>query len=128
MNTIDALGIGVIQRSIRPGGHVKRASGLDDLLRNDSIEGPGSEPNPSQLALMIVAIKPIVLPIRNLITKIKRSPRRANWRIHDRDRVGDSRLVLVSGWRPAIVRAGGDHVQLVVVTRPILGGQEIVRD
>src|SRR5437879_9897559 len=75
---------------------------------------------------MEVAIEPIILPIRNLVRRVEGHSSRTDRRIHHRHWLDHARPVLVTGRWPAVVRPFHDDVELVVITRPVLGRQQTV--
>src|SRR5947209_1957737 len=77
---------------------------------------------------MVVAIEPVILPIRNLIRRVERHARWPDGRIHDGDRVDNPRFVFVPGGRPTIVATLDDHVKLVIVSWPVHRRKQPVAD
>ena len=75
---------------------------------------------------MKVAIEPIILPIGNLVRCIERHSSRTDRRVHNGDWLDNARPILVAGRWPAVVRPFHDDIELVVITRPVLGRQQAV--
>jgi hypothetical protein len=73
---------------------------------------------------MVIAVEPIILPIRDLIGGIEGHPRWADRRVHHRNGIDDAGSVFVSSGRPAVVGSFQDDVELVVVAWPILGSEQ----
>src|SRR5215471_3876117 len=128
MDAVNALRVGVVEGAVWRIHHAQAAPVLDHLIEDHPVAAFWSEPYPSELTLVVVAIEPVVLPVGNLASHIERRARRSNRRIEDGDRVDDARRVLVTGGWPAVVPAPDNPIELVVVAGSVHGGKQPVTE
>src|SRR5262249_61265686 len=88
--------------------------------QQNTTKEPRAAPPPPQLPLVIVAIEPIISPLRKLVPHVEGIASRSNRRIEHSQRIHHTRLVLVPSRRPAVIAPSHNHVELIVVTWPIL--------
>src|SRR5262249_48314311 len=111
---------------VGPSRDVQATAVLDDLLEDDSVAALRRKTHSAQLSPMVVAIERVVLPLRDQVARVEGGAGWSELRIHNRDRIYHAGFVFIAVRGPSVIATPDDHVQLVVVARPILGCEYIV--